>query len=133
MADVVTNVADLERRLRSTLSGDALTWFSEAVESVKSEPRSVERLFPAVSRRCGRDELGDGWAIDDAVRVVLIATLTRADEKLTHICEMLYRYGDANEKRGVLRALSCVPVDAGALAIVTDALRANDVRLIAAA
>jgi L-ribulose-5-phosphate 3-epimerase len=47
----------------------------------------------------------------------------------------LYRYGDDAERRGVLRALAALPaeiVPAG-LELVKDALRANDIRLVAAA
>ena len=47
----------------------------------------------------------------------------------------LYRYGDDAERRGVLRGLAALPaatVPAG-LELVKDALRANDIRLVAAA
>ena len=47
----------------------------------------------------------------------------------------LYRYGDDAERRGVLRGLAALPsaIRAAGLDIVKDALRANDIRLVAAA
>jgi hypothetical protein len=81
--------------------------------------------------------LAGGWTVDDAARTLLIAELPLTGPALTKAIEELYRYGDAGEKRGVLRALSVVdPVielgEAG-LPLVRDALRTNDTRLIAAA
>ena len=45
----------------------------------------------------------------------------------------LYRFGDAAERRGLLRALPYLPVGDGAMEIVDDAIRTNDTRLVAAA
>jgi len=45
----------------------------------------------------------------------------------------LYRYGDAAEKRGVLRALDRLDVGDGCVELLRDAVRTNDPRLVAAA
>jgi hypothetical protein len=45
----------------------------------------------------------------------------------------LYRYGDAAERRGVLRALPYLDLGDRGLPLVDDAIRTNDTRLIAAA
>ena len=54
---------------------------------------------------------------------------TRAEERAAE----LYRYGDAAERRGLLRALPYLPLGDRALDLVDDAIRTNDTRLIAAA
>jgi hypothetical protein len=107
---------------------------------VSREPAAIDVLFPAVGRHCGRgriEGLAGGWTVDDAARTLLIAELPLTGPALTKAIEELYRYGDAGEKRGVLRALSVVdPVielGEGGLPLVRDALRTNDTRLIAAA
>jgi hypothetical protein len=94
-------------------------------------------LFPAVGRECGRAVIERdglrGWTVDDAARVLLLAGLPLVGEDLAReVCD-LYWYGDAAEKRGVLRALACLDVGDAALPVVHDALRTNDTRLIAAA
>ena len=66
----------------------------------------------------------------------LLAALPEADA--ARELEDLYRYGDDAERRGVLRGLSAADPDADAivatgLALVADALRTNDPRLVAAA
>src|SRR5699024_5290593 len=75
-----------------------------------------------------------GPTLDDAVRGVLITVLAEAqDDPERTLGELadLYRYGDGDEKRAVLRALDLFGPEAGTL--VEDALRTNDIRLIAAA
>jgi hypothetical protein len=61
--------------------------------------------------------------------LLLAALGARVGEELGE----LYRYGDADERRGVLRALFLLPVGDSAVPLVEDALRTNDLRLIAAA
>ena len=68
------------------------------------------------------------WTIDDAARTLLLVALgVRAGDELAD----LYRFGDAAERRGILRALEHLNADA--LDLVEDAIRTNDTRLIAAA
>lgn len=47
--------------------------------------------------------------------------------------DALYRYGSADEKRAVLRALPLLDLGAACAEILHDAIRTNDTRLVAAA
>jgi hypothetical protein len=123
--------------LRDNLSEDAEQWLAESLDAVAADPARIRTLFPAAGRKCGRGPLATehdelrGWTVDDAVRVSLLSALsTRA---LVSEVNELYRYGDAAEKRAVLRGLSEVPIGADGLPLVRDALRTNDTRLVAAA
>jgi hypothetical protein len=70
------------------------------------------------------------WTVDDAGRILLLAALgAEAEPELAG----LYRFGDAAERRGVLRALPYLPLADRGVALTEDALRTNDTRLIAAA
>ena len=76
-----------------------------------------------------RDDV-HAWTIDDAARTLMLVALgDRVEDELAD----LYRFGDAAERRGLLRALPHLPVGAAAMAIVDDAIRTNDTRLVAAA
>ncbi|WP_460652254.1 EboA domain-containing protein [Kribbella endophytica] len=79
----------------------------------------------------GKGALGNGWSADEAVRAKLLATAS-ADE----IAE-LYRYGDTAEKLAILKALELEDVEQAAgpqgTALIEDAIRTNDQRLLAAA
>jgi hypothetical protein len=135
-----TTMDELTAALASHLTEDGAAWLAAARARVSGEPAAIEVLFPAVGRHCGRgplDEPFGGWTVDDAARTLLIADLPLTGAALTEAIEGLYRYGDAAEQRGVLRALSVAgPVrklgDAF-VPIIRDALRTNDTRLIAAA
>jgi hypothetical protein len=75
--------------------------------------------------------------VDDLARTRLLTALAEVLEGPTLATEIaqLYRYGDDAERRGVLRGLTALPdatVPTG-LELVKDALRANDIRLVAAA
>jgi len=88
--------------------------------------------LPAAATGDARDL--HAWTVDDAGRAVLLAVRRPAEaEDLT----ALYRTGDAAERRGVLRALDVVELDGRARKaggeLVADALRTNDLRLVAAA
>src|SRR4051794_14397444 len=80
-------------------------WFTEARQQVAADPAALARLFPAVGRKCGRGQLWTdapeliGWTVDDAVRALLLAGASLAD------VTSVYNYGDASERRAVLRAL----------------------------
>lgn len=120
--------------VRQALSAAAAAWLDGALDSIGKDPSAIRSAFPAAGRRCGRGPLGvDGreGTVDDGVRVLLLAAL-EADALAAEL-PALYRYGDAAEKRGVLRALSYLPVDDKALDLVRDALRTNDTRLVSAA
>jgi len=118
-------------RLEARVAPEALAWLQEAA----AEPAKIAIRFPAVGRKVGRGPLdpdadpGDvhAWTIDDAGRTVLLQALEHPEREIRD----LYRYGDAAERRGILRALEYLDVDA--VDLVEDAIRSNDTRLIAAA
>lgn len=124
--------------LLARLDPQAREWFEAAEEQVRRDPEAIRTLFPAVGRRCGRGPLDDGsWTVEDAARALLLAALPST--AMAREAADLYRYGDAAEKRGVLRSLDLSdlndPGELGdeALPLVRDALRTNDTRLIGAA
>ncbi|ASO22599.1 hypothetical protein FHR81_004043 [Actinoalloteichus hoggarensis] len=129
-------------------------WEAEAARRITADPAAIRTLFPAVGREVGREVLQPDTdpqgmvhgTRDDLTRVMLLGVLASVcspTQVATEIAD-LYRYGDDAERRGVLRGLDVVTaaqepgegldrlVDA-ALILVRDALRANDVRLVAAA
>ncbi|GAA2627050.1 EboA domain-containing protein [Dactylosporangium fulvum] len=109
-------------------------WLDTALETVSRQPSAIARLFPAAGRQCGRWALTrlPGWTVDDAARVLLLTHLPAAG--LAAELEPLYRFGDAAEKRAVLRALPLLDLDAAVVTpLLLDALRTNDTRLVAAA
>lgn len=120
-------------------------WLVAAESRVRTDPVAIRTLFPAVGRKVGRaalraesDPQGLVYGtVDDLARSRLLAVLAEALDGATLAGEVaeLYRYGDDAERRGVLRGLAALPpaaVPAG-LDVVKDALRANDIRLVAAA
>lgn len=119
-------------------------WLADAEQAVAANPAAIAGLFPAAGRRCGRGPLpagrggplpaaGSGWTVDDAARVLLLTALPLAGAALAEQVRALYRYGDAAEKRAVLRALPRLDIGDRAVDLLHDALRTNDPRLIAAA
>jgi L-ribulose-5-phosphate 3-epimerase len=120
-------------------------WLVEAEAKVRRDPASIASLFPAVGRKVGRAPLRPETdpqglihgTVDDLARTRLLAVLAEVLEPpaLTSEVDRLYRYGDDAERRGVLRGLTALPpqlVPPG-VELVKDALRANDIRLVAAA
>jgi hypothetical protein len=124
----------LERRV----SPEALAWLQDAVAQVERDPARIAALFPQVGRRVGREPLDPAaspddphvWTVDDAARTRLLLALGDA---VAEALPELYRYGDAAERRGILRALAQLPVGEEATGLVEDAIRTNDTRLLAAA
>lgn len=127
------------KRLRAalaTVTDRGLTdgdWLTEGLRRVAAEPAAIGRLFPAVGRKCGREPLPDlpGWTADDAARVLLLTALPACE--VAGQVEVLYRYGDAAEKRAVLRALPRLSIGDVGVPLLHDAIRTNDTRLVAAA
>jgi hypothetical protein len=121
--------------LRSTLQAAVPDrgWLDGALRRVAAEPAAIGRLFASAGRRCGRAALpgAPDWTADDAARVLLLVALPAA--AAGGQAETLYRYGDAAEKRAVLRALPLLPIGAAAVPLLHDAIRTNDTRLVAAA
>jgi hypothetical protein len=108
-------------------------WLARALSSVAADPAALGSLFPAVGRRCGRGPLPGvwDWTVDEAARALLLAALP--PDRLLPEVEAAYRYGDAGERRAVLKALPLLPLDGEAVPLSQDALRTNDTRLVAAA
>lgn len=120
-------------------------WLVEAEAKVRRDPASIAALFPAVGRKVGRAPLRPEadpqglvhGTVDDLARTRLLAVLAEVLDPapLAEEVAKLYRYGDDAERRGVLRGLAALPaatVETG-VELVKDALRANDIRLVAAA
>jgi hypothetical protein len=130
---------DLRTVLAAHLTADGARWLDAAAERVAADASAIRPLFPAVGRHCGRAPLDSpaggprGWTVDDVARVLLLTRLPLTGPALATEVGDLYRYGDAAEKRGVLRALHLLDLDDEALPLVHDALRTNDTRLIGAA
>jgi hypothetical protein len=129
--------ADLQTAVTGAVAD--LRWLADAQSRVAASPAAVAGLFPAVSRHCGRGPLPDpapelaGWTVDDAARVLLLTALSLPGAALAGEIGALYRYGDAAEKRAVLRALPWLDIGDGGVELLRDAIRTNDPRLVAAA
>jgi hypothetical protein len=129
---------ELRRALELVARPEGLAWLEDAVAEVAAQPAAIRMRFPSVGREVGREPLdpdGDpddvhAWTVDDAARTLLLTALgpAVADELAD-----LYRYGDAAERRGLLRALPYLEIGEDAIRLVDDAIRSNDTRLIAAA
>jgi hypothetical protein len=129
----------LERALGLRLDDEGAERLVAARSEVADDPARIAVIFPGVGRMVGRGLLTNdadpddphAWTVADAARTLLLVSLGKAvDGEI----QALYRHGDGEERRGVLRALPFLEVDrAIGVALVDDALRTNDVRLIAAA
>jgi hypothetical protein len=118
--------------LKAQLDSTQQEWFDGALAKVGATPSAIATIFPAVGRSVGRGPLGaDTFTVDDAARVLLLVALgDGAEDEI----DALYRHGDPAERRGVLRALPYISVaPEHGMRIVGDAMRTNDVNLIAAA
>ncbi|GAA5145544.1 EboA domain-containing protein [Nocardioides marinquilinus] len=108
---------------------------------VEADATRVRTRFPAAAREIGRSPATtDPGAerVEDDVRGRLLEALARGADGATVDREVhdLYRFGDADERRAVLRGLHRVepaPAEGWAADLVHDALRTNDPRLVAAA
>ncbi len=129
---------DLSAALEERARPEGLEWLRETSAAVAADPAALRSRFAMVGRKVGREPLDPSadpadvwaWTIDDAARVLLLlAAGERAEAELAE----LYRFGDAAERRGVLRALPYLDLEDRGLALVDDAVRTNDTRLIAAA
>ncbi|BBH69793.1 hypothetical protein ACTI_64780 [Actinoplanes sp. OR16] len=116
----MTDVDDL----RAALSDSP--WLTGAIARIRADSQAIQTLFPAAGRRCGRGAIAPGWTADEAARALMLSAAP--DE-----AENLYRYGDADEKRAVLKSLPLLPIGDSAVGLLHDALRTNDTRLVAAA
>lgn len=115
---------------------------AELIDEVTAAPSRIAVLFPAVARAVARGPAdpddADGLRtprVEDTARVALLRAAAQGWDRagLAREVAALYRHGDADEKRAVLRALDHLDLGDAALDLVGDALRGNDTRLIAAA
>ncbi|WP_367732652.1 EboA domain-containing protein [Microbacterium sp. LMI1-1-1.1] len=117
-------------------------WTVAAVETVRTDAARAARLFAEAGRQVGRDPLDDvpyAPTADDAARAALIVALAEEGTDPA-VVTALYDRGDDAERRGVLRGLNALVDgdldprwrDAGR-ALMLDALRTNDTRLVAVA
>jgi hypothetical protein len=131
-------MSNLRAALEERVTHEALDWLRAAVADVEADPAAVRGRFPMVGRKLGRAPLDPdadpddvhATTIDDAARMLLLVAL--GDRVMDELPD-LYRFGDAAERRGLLRALPYLPVGDGAMEILDDAIRTNDTRLVAAA
>lgn len=116
---------------------------------VAERPARVAVLFPAAARRvargpgpCGDPTGAEGPTLEDLVRMDLLRVLSQAlpPGDLAREVGDLYEYGDADERRAVLRGLCGLGAKGGAPEVaalsrrlLADAMRTNDTRLVAAA
>ncbi len=132
---------DLAEHLNKALNGAVAdpAWLADSMLEAARNPAAVAGLFPAAGRRCGRGPLPHagpelaGWTVDDAVRAALLTAVPLRGRELAEEIRALYRYGDAAEKRAVLRALPSLDIAEGGVELLHDAIRSNDPRLVAAA
>ncbi|WP_129667556.1 EboA domain-containing protein [Phytoactinopolyspora endophytica] len=137
-----------EAQFAPDLDAAASRRLDELVQELVQDARRISTIFPAAARVVARGAADpddpDGLKhprLEDQARVVLLVVLgsvwADGPERFAHELAQLYRYGDADERRAVLRALSALDagpgVTATSLPLVEDALRTNDVRLVAAA
>ena len=129
---------DLAAALEARAKPEGLEWLREASAAAAADASSLRSRFAMVGRKVGRETLDEdadpndvwAWTVEDAARVLLlVAAGERAEAELAE----LYRFGDAAERRGVLQALAYLNIEDRGLALVDDAIRTNDTRLIAAA
>ncbi len=147
---MLTPLASLRTGLELRLGADARAWLHLALTEAADASRHAEgpampaweRHFVTAGRQCrsgaaprGGVTEGDGGSAPepvDAARVLLLHAAGPEPDTLAR----LYAQGTADERRAVLLALPHLdppPDTAPTLALVEDALRTNDTRLIAAA
>jgi hypothetical protein len=138
MSERLLDPGPLWAALEERLAPEALAWVHESVAAIEADPAAIRTRFAMAGRKTARGPLSpDGdpddvhaATVDDAVRTLLLAALgDRVEEELGE----LYRFGDAAERRGLLRALPHLPLGDRARWLVDDAVRTNDTRLVAAA
>ncbi|AYY14773.1 sugar phosphate isomerase [Actinobacteria bacterium YIM 96077] len=136
-------MSTVTERFAPDLDAAARERLDELVREVRAAPSIISTRFPAAARQVARGVADPadpdgvcGPRLEDQVRIVLLAAAAEAStdpDLLRQEIGALYRFGDADEKRAVLRALSVLDTGPELLPLVDDALRTNDIRLIAAA
>ncbi|MDH6180634.1 hypothetical protein M2152_000816 [Microbacteriaceae bacterium SG_E_30_P1] len=123
-------------------------WMSQATAAVREKPAAALRWLAQAGLGVGRDPLDAddpaglvAGTTADAARATLVVELSGVldDSAFAAAVTSLYEQGDNEVKRGVLRGLNELaaedelpaPVAAAGVALVHDAFRANDPRLVA--
>ena len=92
------NRVGLDIRLASALDETTADWLVSRRAEVVRRPERLGEIFPAVARTVGRNDLGDGWTVDEAARASLVAALA-ADQSPADLATALsgvYRYGGSH-------------------------------------
>ena len=109
---------------------------------LRDAPETIDDLFAAAARLVGRGPLDRTGphdllapSVEDTSRVHLLVALAEIlpPQELPQVLRRLYEYGDGDEKRAVIQSLAHLPSVAAAAPLLHDALRSNDLRLVAAA
>ncbi|MER7503948.1 EboA domain-containing protein [Nonomuraea pusilla] len=126
----MTSPERLRAALRDLPQGERV---DAVLTAAAEQPETIDRSFASAGRHVGREPLPGvpGWTADEAARALLLAALP-ADRASAETGD-LYRHGDADEKRAVLKALPMLAVGTAGLPLLHDAIRTNDARLLAAA
>ncbi|MBC9727088.1 EboA domain-containing protein [Streptomyces sp. TRM68367] len=129
------SLADLRRALEAVLTEGGAAWLETAEQRVAASAGALGALFPAAGRSCGHGPLPGlaDWTAGDAARVFLLLAVEAEGGRRLAETVACYRYGNAAERRSVLRALPLLGLGADAVELTEDALRTNDSRLLAAA
>ncbi|WP_204080925.1 TIM barrel protein [Mycobacterium riyadhense] len=116
----------------------ARSWIETAAAEIRRSPDKIVELFPGATRGVAGSSSATLLA-----REKLFATLVAeiSDATAAALIEKLYRWGDTDERLAVLRGLGILALDGrlgpsactAGVALVEDALRCNDPRLVAAA
>ncbi|MGP3936297.1 EboA domain-containing protein [Nonomuraea sp. KM88] len=96
----------------------AQEWLAQAARQVEADPLAIHRLFPQAERRGG-----------PGARHALLGALRGHHA----VIRSLYEAGDSGERLAILTVLHELDLEGTAVALVEDALRSNDARLVAAA
>lgn len=109
---------DLKAAIFPRVEESERVWVTEARRDVAIHPDRVGGWFADVTRTVGDHPLDPAhdpaspatWTVDDAVRVLLVASLQ--PEARNHHVAALFANGSTQERRGLLRALGVVELDA---------------------
>lgn len=115
----------------------ARSWIDTAVAEIGRSPDKIVELFPGATRGVA----GSSDAALLAREKLFTALVAEGDTVAAPLIEKLYRWGDSDERLAVLRGLEIAALNGQlgsdacttGVALVEDALRCNEPRLVAAA
>lgn len=121
---------------RTTLTAAQEDLLGPLLDEATRDPAALARLSARAARTVGRGPGPGGGRIEDEARVrLLIAVATTVGDRdaVAQAVADLYAGGDDGERRAVLLALASLDLGDRGVPVVLDALRTNDVRIVAAA